>query len=223
DFVVHGGPPRVPGGQNPPPGAVLKPPGKHAFAAANKKKMPAPPSTSSATADREFVHSRLIDAPWEVVFEAFANPAHLARWWGPAGFSSSFDVFDVRPGGAWRFVMHGPDGTDYPNESVFLEVVPPERVVFEHISEGHHFFMTITFSPQGDRTLVGWRQVFDTAEHRERIAPYVIPANEQNLDRLAAEVSRTPGRCAPDPPHADPSSARPPPTIPLPLDASDIA
>lgn len=84
--------------------------------------------------------------------------------------------------------MHGPDGTGYPNESVFLDIVAPERVVLEHLSEGHHFVMTITFTAQGDQTLVGWQQVFDTAAHRAHIAAFVQEANEQNLDRLAAEV-----------------------------------
>ena len=144
--------------------------------------------TNESTADREFVHSRVMHAPRERVFRAFAEPTHLARWWGPNGFTSTFETFELRPGGAWRFVMHGPDGTDYPNESVFLEVVAPERVVFEHLSEGHHFVMTIAFSEHGRQTLVGWRQVFDTADHRERIAKVVVEANEQNLDRLAAEV-----------------------------------
>ena len=144
--------------------------------------------TNESTADREFVHSRVVDAPRSRVFRAFAEPKHLAHWWGPNGFTSTFETFEFRPGGAWRFVMHGPDGTDYPNESVFLEVVAPERVVFEHLSEGHHFVMTITFSEHGSQTLVGWRQVFDTAAHRERIAKVVVEANEQNLDRLAAEV-----------------------------------
>ena len=147
-----------------------------------------PAAEVESTADREFVTSRLIDAPRERVFRAFSDPSHLARWWGPKGFSNTFRKFDLRPGGAWRFVMHGPDGTDYPNESVFTEVVVPERVVFDHLS-GHHFQMTITFAAQGDKTLVGWRQVFDTAGERQRIARIVIEANEQNLDRLAAEVS----------------------------------
>ena len=144
--------------------------------------------SSASTADREFVHSRLIDAPRERVFRAFAEPQHLAKWWGPDGFTSTFHTFELRPGGHWRFVMHGPDGTDYPNESVFLEVAAPERVVFEHLSEGHHFFMTITFTAQGKRTLVGWRQVFDTVAHKERVAAFVAEANEQNLSRLANEV-----------------------------------
>jgi len=146
---------------------------------------PAAPAESAA--DREFVTSRLIDAPRERVFRAFSDPVHLAQWWGPTGFSSTFHEFDLRPGGAWRFVMHGPDGRNYRNDSVFLEVVPPERIVFEHLS-GHHFLMTITFAAQGDSTLVGWRQVFDTAAECRRIASVVVPANEQNLDRLAAQV-----------------------------------
>jgi len=149
------------------------------------KKQPA--ADVQSTADREFVTSRLFHAPRERVFRAFSDPAHLARWWGPKGFSSTFHEFDLRPGGAWRFVMHGPDGKDYPNESVFAEVLVPERIVFDHIS-GHHFRMTITFTAQGDQTLVGWRQVFDTAAERQRIAGVVVEANEQNLDRLAAEV-----------------------------------
>ena len=146
-----------------------------------------PAAEAGSTADREFVHSRLVDAPRERVFRAFSDPLHLARWWGPKGFTSTFHEFDLRPGGAWRFVMHGPDGADYPNESVFVEVVAPERIVFEHVS-GHHFRMTITFAAQGAGTSVGWHQVFDTAAERERIAKFVIEANEQNLDRLAAEV-----------------------------------
>jgi uncharacterized protein YndB with AHSA1/START domain len=142
------------------------------------------------TADREFVHSRVIDAPRDRVFRAIAEPGRLARWWGPDGFTSTFETFELRPGGAWRFVMHGPDGTDYPNESAFLEVVEPERIVLEHLSENHHFLLTITLADEGGKTRVGWRQLFDTAEHKRRIAAVVSDANEQNLSRLASEVAR---------------------------------
>jgi uncharacterized protein YndB with AHSA1/START domain len=141
-----------------------------------------------STADREFVHSRLIDAPRERLFRAFAQPEHLAKWWGPDGFSSTFDTFDLKVGGQWRFVMHGPDGTDYQNEMVFRELVAPERVVLEHLGSVHHFFLTITFTDQTGKTLVGWQQVFDTAEHKESVAHFVVEANEQNLNRLANEV-----------------------------------
>jgi uncharacterized protein YndB with AHSA1/START domain len=145
---------------------------------------------TAATADREFVHSRLIDAPCERVFAAIAEPARLARWWGPNGFTSTFEAFEFRPGGAWRLMLHGPNGADYPNDNRFTEIVAPQRVVVEHLGTPHHFLLTITLAAQGARTLVGWRQLFDSAEEKERIAAFVAPANEQNLDRLAAEVLR---------------------------------
>jgi uncharacterized protein YndB with AHSA1/START domain len=144
----------------------------------------------SATADREFLHSRLIDATPEQVFAAFAEPARLTRWWGPNGFTSTFDVFEFRAGGTWRFVLHGPDGADYPNENVFTDIVAPERIVLEHLSATHHFLMTISLVAEGAGTRVGWHQVFDTAAEKQRIADFVAPANEQNLDRLAAEAMR---------------------------------
>jgi uncharacterized protein YndB with AHSA1/START domain len=142
-----------------------------------------------STADRESFHQRVIDAPRERVFAALADPVRIARWWGPNGFSSTIETFELRPGGRWKFVMHGPDGTDYPNENVFLEVAP-ERVVVEHLAATHHFVLTITLDAEGERTRVGWRQVFDDAAHLEHVRPVVAPANEQNLDRLAAEVKR---------------------------------
>lgn len=140
-------------------------------------------------ADRACVHSRQLDAPPARVLRAIAEPKRLARWWGPDGFSSTFETCDFRPGGRWVFTLHGPDGANYPNENVFRET-GPERVVVDHISDTHHFLLTITLTPQGGQTLVGWRQVFDSAEHKEKVAPFVLPANEQNLDRLAAEVAR---------------------------------
>ena len=148
---------------------------------------PNTPQTVSTT-DREFVHTRLIDAPRERLYHAFAQPEHLATWWGPDGFSNTFETFDLRVGGHWRFVMHGPDGTDYPNEIVFRELVAPERVVLEHLATVHHFFLTITFTEEASKTLVGWRQVFDTAQKKEAIAKFVFDANEQNLIRLEKEV-----------------------------------
>jgi uncharacterized protein YndB with AHSA1/START domain len=145
---------------------------------------------AETTADREFFHFRLVDAQPEQVFRAFSQPERLARWWGPDGFSSTFETFDLRQGGAWRFVFHGPDGTDYPNENVFRELEPPSRVVVEHLSDVHHFLLTITFEAKGTQTLVGWRQLFDSAEHRDSLAAVVPQANEQNLSRLQAEVAR---------------------------------
>src|SRR5436309_2674995 len=102
-------------------------------------------SSQAAASEREIVSSRVIDAPRELVFRAFSEPEHLAQWWGPKGFRNTFHEFDLQPSGYWRFIMHGPDGTDYKNESVFLEVVEPERIVFRHLDPAHIFQMTITF------------------------------------------------------------------------------
>src|SRR6187399_1848131 len=103
--------------------------------------MPAP----NQTADREIVSTRVVAAPPDDVFAAFADPIRLARWWGPSGFSNTIHELDLRPGGRWRLTMHGPDGTGYENESHFVEVERPRRIVFRHERPMHGFLMTMTF------------------------------------------------------------------------------
>lgn len=142
-------------------------------------------------ADRDIVSTRWLDAPRERVFEAFADPARLARWWGPKGFTNTIHEFDLRPGGVWRSVLHAPDGTDHPNESVFVEVVVPRRVVLRHVS-GHRFELTIALDEEGRGTRVTWRMHHETAEECARVRPFVVDGNEQNFDRLAAELAGTP-------------------------------
>ena len=142
---------------------------------------------SDAETDRALVTSRLIDAPPARVFEAFADPTRLARWWGPDGFTSTFEEFDFRPGGRWRFVMHAPGGANYSNESVFAAVERPSRIVIRHES-APRFDLAIALEERSGQTLVGWRQVFPTAAECQRIAALAAHANEQNLDRLAAVV-----------------------------------
>ena len=138
-----------------------------------------------------FVTSRLIAAPIEQVFAAF-QPERLARWWGPAGFTNTFEVCEFRSGGQWDFVMHGPDGHDYANESEFVEVTPPTMVVIQHVNEPR-FQLTITLASSGAGTTVGWSQAFESAEVAKRVEHIVVPANEQNLDRMTAEVLRAQG------------------------------
>jgi len=139
--------------------------------------------------DREIVTTRVLNAPRERVFEAFSDPAHLAQWWGPKGFTNTFGEFDLRPGGTWRFVMHGPNGADYQNHSVFIEVTKPERVVFQHVSPPR-FQFSLTLAEQAGKTHVTWRMVFETAAERDKVAPIAVEGNEQNLDRLEALLSR---------------------------------
>jgi uncharacterized protein YndB with AHSA1/START domain len=128
---------------------------------------------------------RLLSATPQQVFEAFEQSEQLARWWGPDGFSNTFELFEFKPGGRWVFVMHGPNGIDYPNESVFREIVPASRVVIEHVVPPL-FTLTVTLAPQGDGTHLTWVQEFDDPGFLEKVMHIIGPANEQNLDRLQA-------------------------------------
>ena len=135
------------------------------------------------------IGSRLFDAPRELVFRAFSDPILLARWWGPKDFTNTFHKFDLRPGGAWRFVMHGPDGTDYPMVKDFIEVVSPERIVLQHLAPMHRFRMTVTFADEGDKTRLTWRMLFESAAELEKVRELVSTANEQNFDRLESQLA----------------------------------
>lgn len=139
-----------------------------------------------------FDTSREIPATAEQVFAAISDPERLARWWGPAGFTNTFDVCEFKTGGRWSFIMHGPNGSNYPNESVFAEIEAPRKVVVQHVSEPR-FRLTITLTPSPSGTLVSWSQAFESSEVASRVEQIVVPANEQNLDRLTAEVFPEPG------------------------------
>ena len=128
---------------------------------------------------------RLLPASPRMVFAAFEQPEHLALWWGPSGFTNTFERFEFEPGGRWVFVMHGTNGASYPNESVFREIQPDTRIVIEHVVEPW-FTLTVTLAPRGDQTHLTWVQEFESPEVAEQLRPICDPANEQNLDRLQA-------------------------------------
>ncbi|HEX9984179.1 MAG TPA: SRPBCC family protein [Thermoanaerobaculia bacterium] len=134
-----------------------------------------------------FSTSREIPATVDQVFAAFNDAERLARWWGPDGFTNTFDVCEFKDGGRWSFTMHGPNGKNYKNESVFAEVDAPRKVVVQHESQPK-YRLTITLEPSSSGTLVSWSQAFESAEMASKIEAIVVPANEQNLDRLTAEV-----------------------------------
>ena len=122
---------------------------------------------------RSIIGMREFDAPRDLAFAAWTDPEHLAQWWGPNGFTTTTHSFDFRPGGAWRFVMHAPDGRDNQNGITFEEVVPPERIVYRHGGgedvEPVQFRQTITFEELGRRTRMTWRGDFASAVERERV------------------------------------------------------
>ena len=120
-------------------------------------------SLKNNTADRELLITRVLKAPIELVWEVWTDPQHIAEWWGPNDFTNTISTMNMQPGGAWDLVMHGPDGTDYKNKSVFKEIVKHKRIVYEQIS-GPKFTATIEFEAQGDKTLLKWHMLFQTKE-----------------------------------------------------------
>lgn len=135
-----------------------------------------------------FRHAREIPADAAAVFSAIEDPARLARWWGPEGFTNTFHTFEFRQGGSWLFTMHGPDGASYENQSEFLEIVPNTLVRIKHVNLPH-FELSITLTPGASGTIVSWVGVFENHEFAENMREFLERANEQNLDRLANEVA----------------------------------
>jgi uncharacterized protein YndB with AHSA1/START domain len=154
---------------------------------------------ATSTADREMTATRLLDAPRELVWEAWTDPRHVAQWWGPNGFTNTIQEMDVRPGGVWRLVMHGPDGTDYKNKIIFLEVVKPELLVYKHAgdegTEPVNFHVTVTFAKEGDKTRLTMRALFPSAAAREHVIKKygADEGMKQNLARLEQYVTKAHG------------------------------
>src|ERR1700733_523738 len=134
--------------------------------------------------DRELLLTRTLNAQVALVWEVFTNAEHIANWWGPNGFTNTITVMDVRPGGEWQLVMHGPDGTNYKNRSVFKEVVLHKKIVFEHVAP--NFMATISFEEQGEKTLLKWHMVFESREQFIAVvkAHHADEGLKQNVDKL---------------------------------------
>jgi uncharacterized protein YndB with AHSA1/START domain len=150
-----------------------------------------PISDSAAdTSDREIVVTRVLDAPRALVFKAWTDPKHLAHWWGPNGFSITTYEMEFKPGGVWRSVMHGPDGRDYQNEQVYVEIVEPERLVYNHASDPQ-FQMTVTLADEGGKTKLTARMVFESAALRDRTVKEfgAVEGLKQTLGRLDEHVT----------------------------------
>ncbi len=122
---------------------------------------------------RSIIGIREFDARRDLVFSVWTDPKHLAQWWGPNEFTTTTSSFDIRPGGIWRFVMHGPDGRDYQNRITYEEIVPPERIVYRHGGgedvEPVRFTTTVTFDDLGAWTRITMRMDFPSAAERERV------------------------------------------------------
>ena len=141
-------------------------------------------NAKSNIADRELSIERTLNAPVELVWEVFTKPEHIANWWGPDGFTNTIHTMDVRPGGEWDFIMHGPDGQDFKNRAIYREIVPFEKIVFDHFAP--NFTATIEFEAQGEQTSINWHMLFETAELFEAVvkAHKADEGLKQNIEKL---------------------------------------
>ena len=137
------------------------------------------------TSDREIRISRLLNAPIELVWEVWTKPEHIKNWWGPNGFTNSITKMELEAGGEWNLVMHGPDGTDYKNKSVFREIIKHKKIVYEHVSSPK-FIATIEFESRGNSTFINWHMLFETREQFIQVVK-TFKADEglkQNIEKL---------------------------------------
>jgi len=138
----------------------------------------------------EIVTTRILNFPRKTVYQAWANPIHLQNWWGPKGFTNTFQEFDLRVGGKWKFIMHGPDNRDYPNESEFVQIVEPELLVWNHLSNPTFQIRTEFEEVAPNSTKVTFRMVFSSQEVFNVVKSYIPDRNEENFDRLEVELQK---------------------------------
>jgi uncharacterized protein YndB with AHSA1/START domain len=144
--------------------------------------------------DREIVMSRLLAAPRDLVFRSFSDPVNIGKWWGPNGFTTTTHEMEFREGGVWRYTMHGPDGTDYPNYVKYTEIVAPEKMRYDHGSNAEHpemFKAVITLADEGGKTRVILRLIIANAEHRDEMVAFgAVEGGWQTLARLDAYLGK---------------------------------
>lgn len=144
----------------------------------------------TATPDCEIISSRIFNIPRAVVYRAWSDPDHLKNWWGPAGFTNTFNEFDFRAGGKWRFIMHGPEKGNYANECEFIKIEEPSFIAWKRISKPL-FQVVATFDAvSANQTKVVFKMLFNTADECRKIKKFAVDKNEENFDRLENELSK---------------------------------
>ena len=138
----------------------------------------------STTPDCEIVTIRNFNFSNELLFAAWSNPDYLKKWWGPKGFTNTFNEFDFREGGKWDFIMHGPEKGNYPNLCEFVKIDKPNLIAWKRYSQPL-FNVQVTFEEIADaKTKVEFKMIFDTAAECEKLKKFVVDKNEENFDKL---------------------------------------
>lgn len=140
--------------------------------------------------NRELRITKTFNAPIELVWEAWTNREHIVNWWAPTGFTTTIHKMDVREGGEWLMTLHGPDGKNYPNKSIFREIIPLKKIVYEHFNPD--FIGTAVFESKNNKTLMEWALLFATTEML-KIVVKTFKADEglkQNVEKLENYLSQ---------------------------------
>jgi len=144
----------------------------------------------STTPDSEIVSSRIFNVQRELLFRAWSDPNHLKNWWGPAGFTNTFNEFDFRVGGKWSFIMHGPDKGNYANECEFIKIDAPSLIAWKRISKPLFQVVAIFEEVSKDQTKLVFKMLFNTADECGKLKPFVVDKNEENFDKLESELTK---------------------------------
>ncbi len=142
------------------------------------------------TPDSEIVCSRILGFPQELVFRAWSEPNHLKNWWGPAGFTNTFHEFDFQVGGKWNFTMHAPTQGNFENRCEFIQIQKPALIAWKRHSKPLFQVLATFEALEPERTKVTFKQLFETPEECAKLKKHVLDKNEENIDRLEAELER---------------------------------
>lgn len=144
----------------------------------------------TTTPDSEIVSTRIFNYSRELLFKAWSHPEHLKNWWGPNGFTNTFNEFDFRVGGKWSFIMHGPDKGNYANECEFIKIEQPQLIAWKRYSKPLFQIMASFHVVDCKHTQLVFKMLFETAEECAKLRPYVVDKNEENFDRLEVELAK---------------------------------
>jgi uncharacterized protein YndB with AHSA1/START domain len=142
------------------------------------------------TPESEIVSSRTFNFPIELVFKAWSEPNHLKNWWGPKGFTNTFNQFDFRVGGRWSFIMHGPDKGNYANECEFIKIEKPNLIAWKRYSKPLFQILATFEEVDSKQTKLVFKMLFETVDECNKLRPFVVDKNEENFDRLEAELAK---------------------------------
>ena len=149
-----------------------------------------PTEIISTTPDSEIESSRIFNVTRETLFKAWSDPNHLKNWWGPSGFTNTFNEFDFRVGGQWRFIMHGPDKGNYHNECEFIKIEQPALIAWKRFTKPIFQIVALFEEVDANKTKLIFKMLFASAEECNKIKRFVVDKNEENFDRLEIELTK---------------------------------